>query len=81
MTPPKAIASAAPTSVPQNFDSWIGCPVILHTAVGELCVPLRGTVLAEAPTVLRFRIGEGWDVDIYKSMIIGIEKACWTSVT
>ncbi len=66
---------------PQSFGPWMGIPVILHTSVGELCVPLRGTLLRETAGVLRFRMGEGWDVDIYKSMVLAIEPDCWNGIT
>ena len=81
MTPQKTIAHSAPASVPDTFDSWIGLPVILHTTVGDLCVPLRGTLLRETSSLLRFRMGEGWDVDIFKSMVLGIEPDCWNGIT
>jgi RNase P/RNase MRP subunit p29 len=81
MTPQKALANAAPVAAPLAFDSWIGLPVILHTSVGELCVPLRGTVVRETHSLLRFRIGEGWDVDIFKSMVLGIEQDSWNGTT
>jgi len=75
------MAMQTPAAPPQTFDSWIGLPVVLHTTVGELCVPLRGILLRETATVLRFRIGEGWDVDIFKSMVLSIEPDCWNGIT
>jgi hypothetical protein len=81
MTPQPASALQSQASAPQNFESWIGVPAILHTSVGELCVPLRGIVLRESDSALRFRMGEGWDVDIFKSMVLGIEQDCWNAIT
>ncbi len=37
-------------------------------------IPLRGTIVRETDDALRFRVGEGWDVDIYKAMILAIEQ-------
>lgn len=81
MTPQKALAAGYSNPQLENFECWIGRPVILHTSVGELCVPLRGTVLKETSSALRFRMGEGWDVDIFKSMVLGIEQDCWNGIT
>ena len=64
-----------------HFESWMGMRVILRVAFAEVCVPLPGILLSETPTTLRFRIGDGWDVDIYKSMVLGIESDFWTDVT
>ncbi|HKO03696.1 MAG TPA: hypothetical protein VJW51_03050 [Candidatus Acidoferrales bacterium] len=64
-----------------DFESWMGMRVTLRVAFAEICVPLPGTLLSETPTTLRFRIGDGWDVDIYKSMVLGIDCDSWTDIT
>jgi hypothetical protein len=64
-----------------EFAPWIGMRVVLRVAFAEICVPLPGTLLSETPSTLRFRIGDGWDVDIYKSMVLAIESDCWTDIT
>jgi len=56
------------------FKSWIGQPVVLQVALGVIKVPLRGTLLKEGGETVRMRIGEGWDVDIYKAMILAVEQ-------
>jgi hypothetical protein len=62
-------------STPVDFMPWMGSRVVLRVAFAEICVPLPGTLLSETPTTLRFRIGDGWDVDIYKSMVLAVETA------
>ena len=56
------------------FASWIGQPVVLQVALGDIRVPLRGKLLKDAGDTLRMRIGDGWDVDIYKTMILAVEE-------
>lgn len=56
------------------FAPWIGQAVILQVALGDIKVPLRGRVLKDSGAALRMRIGENWDVDIYKTMILAIEE-------
>jgi hypothetical protein len=56
------------------FDSWIGHAVVLQVALGEIRVPLRGKLLKDSGETLRMRIGDGWDVDIYKTMIQAVEE-------
>lgn len=53
---------------------WLGQQVVLNVASGDVQVPLRGTVVGESEVALRFRIGDAWDVDIFKSMILSIEE-------
>jgi hypothetical protein len=56
------------------FSSWIGQPVVLQVVLGNLKVPLRGKLLKDGGETVRMRIGEGWDVDIYKTMILAVEE-------
>jgi len=56
------------------FKAWVGQSVLLQVALGDIKVPLRGTLLKDGSETVRMRIGEGWDVDIYKSMIMTVER-------
>ena len=56
------------------FKSWIGHPVVLQVALGDIKVPLRGRLLKDGDDTVRMRIGDGWDVDIYKAMILAVEE-------
>lgn len=56
------------------FATWIGQPVVLQLALGDIKVPLRGKLLKEGGETVRMRIGGGWDVDIYKAMILAVEE-------
>ncbi|HET7151659.1 MAG TPA: hypothetical protein VFI60_09625 [Candidatus Acidoferrum sp.] len=56
------------------FKSWIGQPVVLQVALGDIKVPLRGRLLKDGNDTVRMRIGDGWDVDIYKAMILAVEQ-------
>ncbi len=56
------------------FKAWIGHPVVLQVALGNIKVPLRGKLLKDGGETVRMRIGEGWDVDIYKAMILTVEE-------
>ena len=56
------------------YEAWVGQSVLLQVALGDIKVPLRGTLLKDGNETVRMRIGEGWDVDIYKSMIMTVER-------
>ena len=56
------------------FKPWVGQSVVLQVALGDIKVPLRGTLIRDAEQTVRMRIGEGWDVDIYKEMIMAVEQ-------
>ena len=62
------------------YATWLGQTVVLQVEAGEMRVPLRGTIVGESPDALRFRIGEGWDVDIYKTMVLAVEEDNWASM-
>jgi hypothetical protein len=56
------------------YQPWIGQPVVLQVALGDIRVPLRGKLLKDGGETVRMRIGDGWDVDIYKVMILAVEQ-------
>jgi hypothetical protein len=56
------------------YATWIGQPVVLQLALGDIKVPLRGKLLKDSGETVRMRIGDGWDVDIYKAMILAVEE-------
>jgi hypothetical protein len=56
------------------YATWIGQPVVLQLALGDIKVPLRGKLLRDGGETVRMRIGDGWDVDIYKAMILAVEE-------
>jgi hypothetical protein len=60
-----------------SYSTWMGRAVVLQVSTADLRVPLRGLVVGESSDALRVRIGESWDVDIFKNMILGVqEDAC-----
>jgi hypothetical protein len=62
------------------YVSWVDQAVVLQVATGDLRVPLRGVIVGESEGAVRFRVGEGWEIDIYKPMILSIEQDNWASV-
>ncbi len=57
-----------------GYNAWMGHAVVLQVALGDIKVPLRGRMLKEGSETVRMRIGDGWDVDIYKTMIVKVEE-------
>lgn len=66
--------------MPSAYSSWVGQAVILQVAAGDLRVPLRGIIVGETDGAVRFRIGDTWDIDIYKPMILAVEQDNWASI-
>lgn len=63
------------------YAPWIGQAVVLQVALGEMKVPLRGKLLKDNGETIRVRIGDGWDVDVYKTMILAVEEDALARVT
>ncbi len=55
------------------FATWIGHPVVLQVALGESRVGVRGILLRDGADTLRVRLVEGFDIDIYKEMVLAVE--------
>ncbi len=60
-----------------SYATWIGQPVVLQVSVGDLKVPLRGTMMSESKEAVRMRVGEGCDIDVFKSMILTVDRDRW----
>jgi hypothetical protein len=56
-----------------GYGIWMGQSVILRVVAGNLRVPLRGRLVSETTEVIRLRIADSWDVDIFKSMVLTVE--------
>jgi hypothetical protein len=56
-----------------GYGIWMGQSVILRVVAGNLRVPLRGRLVSETTEVVRLRIADSWDVDIFKSMVLAVE--------
>ena len=56
------------------FATWIGRPVVLRVALGESRVGVRGMLLRDGENTLRIRLVEGFDIDIYKEMVLAVEE-------
>ena len=63
-----------------NMDSifalWIGRLVILRVALGDSRIGVRGTLIKDGPETLKMRVSEGFDIDIYKDMVLAVEEDC-----
>ena len=64
---------SAITSMLKTYSNWLGSRVVLQIETGESLVPLRGLIVDESDHALRFRLDGGWEVDIYKEMILRVE--------
>jgi len=60
-------------SMLKTYSNWLGSQVVLQIEAQEALVPLRGLIVNESDHALRFRLEGGWEVDIYKEMILRVE--------
>jgi hypothetical protein len=56
-----------------GYAVWMGQPVVLRVVTGNMRVPLRGRLMSETNEIVRLRIADSWDVDIFKSMVVAVE--------
>jgi len=66
--------------LPSVYEAWVGHHVVLLVTAGELRIPMRGTIVGESEDAVRFRVGDGWDVDVFKNMILAVEEDNWASI-
>ena len=52
-------------------------PLVIRATGGMISLQ---EIHRESSDAVRLRIGENWDVDIYKSMILAVEEDSWANV-
>lgn len=57
-----------------SLATWMGIPVSLRITAGETRTSLLCTIIGESEATVRVRIGDQWDVDIYKEMILAVDN-------
>jgi hypothetical protein len=57
------------------YGSWIGQTVVLQVEMSQVRASLPGVIVGESDESVRFRLAGRWDVDIYKTVIVGV-KGC-----
>jgi hypothetical protein len=62
------------------YTVWIGQAIVLRLAAAGLQAPVPGIIVGESENAVRFRIGQGSDIDIPKSMILAVEEDSCASV-
>ena len=56
-----------------NYSRWLNKPVLLHVATGGLLTVLNCMIVSESNATLQVRIGNLWDVDVFKEMIVAVQ--------
>jgi hypothetical protein len=58
-----------------TYSTWLDKPVLLHIATGTFLTVLNCMIVSESDGGLRIRVGNVWDLDIYKEMVLAVEPA------
>ena len=61
-------------TIPDTFATWMGIPVFLNVIAGGIKTSLFCTIVGESNATVRVRIGNQWDVDIYKEMVLAVDE-------
>ena len=62
------------------YTVWIGQAIVLRLAAAGLQAAVPGIIVGESENAVCFRIGQGRDIDIPKSMILAVEEDSCASV-
>ena len=61
-----------------NYSTWINKPVLLHVVTEGSLTALKCVIVGESKAVLRVRVANLWDIDLFKEMILAVEAAVET---
>ena len=74
MRQPVQTRTESASQMESAYSVWVGQPVVLCVAVGELQVPLHGKLVGVTAQVLQLRIAGSLDLHIMKSAVLAIEE-------
>jgi len=56
------------------YADWLGKPVVLLVSIRQCRVPMPCSIVSESLTELRIRVQPGWEMDIRKDLVLGVEE-------
>ena len=56
------------------YSSWLGKPVVMLVRVRQCPVPMHCSIVGESVADVRVRIPPGWEMDVRKELILGVEE-------
>ena len=56
------------------YSSWFGKPVVLTVIIRQYLVPMPCSIVGESVAGVRVRIQPGWEMDVRKELILGVEE-------
>ena len=56
------------------FEYWLGEQVVVQVDLGQIKLPVRGSLLEERADTIMMRISDGTEVEIYKAMVLAVEE-------
>ena len=63
------------TASSDTYSTWLDKPVLLHIATGAFLTVLNCMIVSESDGDLRIRVGNVWNIDICKEMVLAVEPA------
>ena len=56
------------------YSSWFGKPVVLTVLIRQYPTPMPCSIVGESVADVRVRIPPGWEMDVRKELILGVEE-------
>ena len=56
------------------YSAWFGKPVVLLVFLRQCHVPIPCSIVGESVADVRVRIQPGWEIDVRKQLILGVEE-------
>jgi hypothetical protein len=56
------------------YSAWLGRTVVMRVVIRQCHVPMSCSIVGESAGNVRVRIQPGWEMDIQKNLIVGVEE-------
>jgi hypothetical protein len=59
---------------PPVYSAWFGKAVVLLVVIRQCRVPIPCRIVGESVADVRVRVQPGWEMDVQKELILGVEE-------
>ena len=56
------------------YSAWHGRQVVLRVAIRQCQMPMACRIVGETAIDVRVRVDPGWEMDVQKNLILGVEE-------
>ena len=70
----KKMIVEGPKTFSPVYSAWFGRTVVMRVVIRQCHVPMSCRIVSESAVDVRVRVHPGWEMDVQKNLILGVEE-------